>query len=446
MSAIERTGDRTELGPTTSPAAAGSAGGPLAGVVVCDLSTVLAGPYCTMLLADLGADVIKVEPPDGDGTRAWGPPFAGAPEPGATYPPGDPRAEPGYAGESAYYLAVNRNKRDLRLDLKAPAGREVLARLLRRSDVLVENQRVGGLARLGFPEDELERLNPRLVHLAISGYGSDGPLADRPGYDFIIQAAAGLMSITGASDAEGGEPTKVGVAISDLTTAMLGAVAVLAALAGRGLPGSPAFERGQRIDLSLLESTIAWLANQASNHLVGGLVPGRMGNAHPNITPYETFSTADGQIAVAVGSERQWPRFCAAIERPALAEDPRFIDNAARLAHRGELRELLAAVFAAGTSAAWLARLEAAEVPCGPINDLAAVFRDPQVLARRMVETIDHPTIGPVRLTGVPFKLSATPATVRTPPPLLGEHTDELLAWLGYEAAEVAALRQAEVV
>ena len=322
----------------------------------------------------------------------------------------------------------------------------MLARLLARSDVLVENQRVGGLARLGFPDDELERLSPRLVHLAISGYGPDGPLADRPGYDFIIQAAAGLMSITGTPDTEGGEPTKVGVAVSDLTTGMLGAVAILAALVGRDRAGSPAFGRGQRIDLSLLESTIAWLANQASNHLVGGLVPGRMGNQHPNITPYETFTTGDGEIAVAVGSERQWPRFCAAIERPDLSDDPRFVDNAARLAHRGELRDLLVAVFAAGSSAHWLARLEAAAVPCGPINDLAAVFRDPQVLARRMVETVEHPTIGPVRVTGVPFKLSETPASVRSAPPLLGQHTDEVLRWLGYDEAASIALREAKVV
>ena len=420
--------------------------GPLAGVVVCDLSTVLAGPYCTMLLADLGADVIKVEPPEGDGTRAWGPPFAGAPEPDVAYDTGDPRAAPGYAGESAYYLAINRNKRGLRLDLKAAAGREVLARLLVRSDVLVENQRVGGLGRLGFPDAALERLNPRLVHLAISGYGPDGPLADRPGYDFIVQAAAGLMSITGASDAEGGGPTKVGVAVSDLTTGMLGAVAVLAALNGRDRETSPAFGRGQRIDLSLLESTVAWLANQASNHLVGGLIPGRMGNQHPNITPYETFPTADGEIAVAVGSERQWPRFCAAIGRPGLADEPRFVDNAARLAHRAALRELLLEVFAADVSTAWLERLEAAQVPCGPINDLAAVFRDPQVLARRMVETVDHPTIGPLRVTGVPFKLSATPGSVRSAPPLLGEHAADVLAWLGYDEGAAAALRQAKVV
>ena len=420
--------------------------GPLAGVVVCDLSTVLAGPYCTMLLADLGADVVKVEPPEGDGTRAWGPPYAGAPAPGTSYEPDDPRSDPSYAGESAYYLAVNRNKRDLRLDLGAAAGRAVLARLVARSDVLVENYRVGGLARLGFPDEELERLNPGLVRLSITGYGPDGPLADRPGYDFIIQAMAGLMSITGAPDEAGGEPTKIGVAITDLTTGMLGAVAVLAALAGRGRAGSPAYGRGQRIDLSLLESTVAWLANQAANLLVGGMVPRRLGNQHPNITPYETFRTADGKIAVAVGSERQWPRFCRAIGRAELAIEERFVRNATRIEHRGELRALLEPVFRAEASAEWLRRLTAADVPCGPINDLAAVFAEPQVLARRMVETVEHPTIGPLRLTGVPFKLSVTPASVRRPPPLLGEHSGEVLEWLGYDPAEVARMRASGVV
>jgi glutaryl-CoA transferase len=420
--------------------------GPLEGLVVCDLSTVLAGPYCTMLLADLGAEVIKVEPPEGDGTRAWGPPFAGAPEPGHGYPAGDPRSAPGYVGESAYYLSVNRNKRGLRLDLKAASGQAVLARLLARADVLVENYRVGGLARLGFPEERLQVLNPRLVHLAISGYGADGPLAARPGYDFIIQAVAGLMSLTGQPDAAGGGPTKVGVAIADLSTGMLGAVAVLAALVGQGRAATPAERGGQRIDLSLLEATVSWLANQAANYLVGGQVPGRLGNEHPNITPYETFPTADGEIAVAVGSERQWVRLCAALGRPELAADARFASNAARIAHRVELRTLLAAAFGAAGSAAWLDRLTAAEVPCGPLNDLAAVFAEPQVLAREMVQTVAHPTAGPLRLTGVPFKLAATPARVRHAPPLLGQHSAEVLAWLGYDAAEIARLRAQGVI
>jgi len=424
--------------------------GPLAGLVVCDLSTVLAGPYCTMLLGDLGADVIKVEPPDGDGTRAWGPPFVGTPEPGATYGPEDPRHDPAYPGESAYYLSINRNKRGLRLDLRTEAGREVLRRLLGRSDVLIENARVGGLARLGFPDDELDRLNPGLVHLAISGYGATGPLAQRPGYDFVIQAVSGLMSITGQADAENGRPTKVGVAISDLTTGMLGAVAVLAALLARRADRETDPQHrgggGQRIDLSLLEATLSWLANQAANHLMGGVTPGRMGNEHPNITPYETFRAADGELAVAVGSERQWARFTAALERPDLAADRRFSSNAARVAHRAELRAILEAAFAARSRADWLAALAALEVPCGPVNDLAKAFADPQVAARDMVVTVTHPTVGPLRLPGVPFKLSRTPATVREAPPLPGQHTAEILAWLGYTPAQVAELRRSGAV
>jgi len=420
-----------------------TSGGPLAGLRVCDLSTVLAGPYCTMLLADLGADVIKVEPPDGDGTRRWGPPWAGAPEAGAVYPAIDPRAEPGYQGEAAYYLAINRNKRGIRLDLRTDEGREVLRRLLSTSDVLVENQRVGGLARLGFPDDELDRLNPRLVHLAISGFGPDGPYAERPGYDFIVQAMAGLMSITGAPDDAGGQPTKVGVAVVDLATGMLGAVSVLAAVLGRDRDGSPAAGHGQRIDISLFESTIAWLANQASNYLIGGLVPGRLGNEHPNITPYETFGTADGSIAVAVGSDRQWPRFCQALDLPELAADPRFSSNARRVEHRSELRATLSPRFATRTSADWTDRLLAADVPSGPINDLAAVFDDPQARARRMVESVAHPTAGELRTTGIPFKLSHTPGSVRSAPPLLGQHTDEVLAELGFAPDEVARMRTA---
>jgi crotonobetainyl-CoA:carnitine CoA-transferase CaiB-like acyl-CoA transferase len=420
--------------------------GPLRGLAVCDFSTVLAGPYCTMLLADLGAAVVKVEPPGGDGTRRWGPPYAGAPQPGFAYPPGDPRADPAYPGEATYYLAINRNKRDIRLDVRAPGGAEVLRRLLARSDVFVENYRPGGLARMGFPDAELERLNPRLVHLAISGYGPDGPYRDRPGYDFILQAMAGLMSITGRPDAEGGEPTKVGVAIADLATGMLGAVAILAALAGRERPGSPAFGRGQRIDLSLLEGTVAWLANQASGYLAGGILPGRRGNEHPSITPYETFRTADGTVALAVGSERQWRAFCDVLGRPDLADDERFASNAARVAHRADLLPQLREILATAPTSHWIARLVAAEVPCGPINDLAAVFADPQVLARRMVESAAHPTIGEVRMTGIPYKLSVTPGNVRTAPPLIGQHAAEILGELGFDPGEIERLRRDRVL
>jgi crotonobetainyl-CoA:carnitine CoA-transferase CaiB-like acyl-CoA transferase len=409
--------------------------GPLAGILVADCSTVLAGPYCTMLLADLGADVVKIEPPAGDGTRAWGPPWVGAGRLG----PDDP-------GVAAYYLAVNRNKRSLRLDLKTQAGREVLTRLLGRADVLVENFRVGGFAALGFADEVLEGVNPALVHLAISGYGPTGPEASKPGYDFVIQAVAGLMSITGAADDAAGEPTKVGVAIADVVTGLHGAVAVLAALAGRERAASPAPGRGQRIDVSILESTLSVLVNQAQNAFATGVAPIRRGNAHPNIVPYETFATTDGQIAVAAGSERQWSRFCSALGLAGLAADARFATNASRVANRATLRPIIAQRIGADSTAVWLDRLEAAEVPCGPINDVLEAFGTDQARAREMVVDIDHPRLGPVRQVGLPFKLSATPGSIRSAPPLLGEHTDEILAELGFDPAAIADLRAAGAI
>jgi crotonobetainyl-CoA:carnitine CoA-transferase CaiB-like acyl-CoA transferase len=399
--------------------------GPLAGIRVVDCSTVLAGPYATMILADLGADVVKVEPPDGDATRGWGPPWLGDEADGTR--------------TAAYALAVNRNKRSIRLDLRQEAGTEVLRRLLADADVLVENFRPGALERFGFDRATLTGLNPGLVHCSITGYGPASPDPSRPGYDFVIQAESGLMSITGARDDDGGRPMKVGVAISDVVTGLNAAIAVLAALFGRDRGAA----RGQRIDLSLLGSTLAALVNQAQNAFAGA-VPGRLGNEHPNIVPYQTFETLDGTIAVAVGSERQWPRFCRALGLPALADDPEFATNGDRVANRASLLPTLAERFAERSTDDWLAALDAADVPAGPILDVAAAFDSPWA-AGRTVELV-HPRLGRIRQVAPAFELSETPATVRTPPPLLGEQTDAILAELGYDEAAIAALHADGVV
>ena len=402
--------------------------GPLAGLRVLELSTVLAGPYCAMVLADLGADVIKIEPPEGDATRGYGPPWVETGDAGD----GAPRER-----IAAYFMSVNRNKRSLRLDLRQADAAEILDRLIARSDVLIENFRPRGLARLGFGDSRLQQLNPGLVHLAITGYGPKGPDAAKPGYDFIAQAVGGLMSITGFPEDAGGQPTKVGVAITDIVTGLLGAVGILAALRS-GV--------GQRIDVSLLESTLAILINQAQNAFVSGVSPERRGNAHPNIVPYETFPTADGQIAVSVGSEKQWPRLCQALGVDHLAADARFVDNDARVRNRAQLRPLLANRFASAPSAHWLASLDAAQVPCGPVNDVAAAFAQPQARAREMETLVEHPRLGAVRQVGLPYKLSATPASIRSAPPLLGEHADEILGELGYDEKVIATLRANAVI
>ena len=388
---------------------------PLAGFRVIECATVLAGPYASLVLADLGADVIKVEPPEGDPTRTWGPPWVGS---------GDART-------AAYFLSVNRNKRSIVLDLRTADGAGALRRLLARADVFIENFRPGGLDGLGFGDDVLRTLAPDLVHLAVSGYGTTGPDAGKPGYDFVAQAVGGLMSITGAADDAGGEPTKVGVAISDVVTGLFGAVGVLATLAGRGRGGGRSAGGASRVDVSLLESTLAVLINQAQNAFVSGRQPPRRGNAHPNIVPYELFDTADRPIVVAVGSQRQWPRLCEAIGSPALAADARFATNADRVANRDALRLLIEARLRERPATAWLAALDAAEVPCGPVNDILDAVGSPQARARDMDLHLDHPVLGDIRQVGSPIKFDGAAAPLRLPPPLLGEHTAAILWELG---------------
>jgi len=405
--------------------------GALSHVRVLDLSRVLAGPWASQVLADLGADVIKVERPgSGDDTRGWGPPWL--------------RDRSGLeTAESAYFLSANRGKRSVTIDVARPEGQALVRRLAEGSDVLLENFKVGALARHRLGYEDLAAVNPRLVYCSISGFGQTGPYRRRAGYDFLVQAMGGLMSITGEPDgAAGGGPMKVGVAIADVLTGMYAATAVLAALAGRERTG-----RGQHVDLSLLDVQVAMLANQAQAYLVTGRPPGRLGNAHPSIVPYQVFATRDGHIVLAVGNDGQFARFCQAAGRPDLARDERFATNSARVLNRETLVPMLAAALVERGSAEWIAALEDAGVPCGPINDLAQVFDDPQVRHRGMAIDLDHPLSGTVPLVASPIRLSATPATYRRHPPMLGEHTDEVLAeLLGMEESEIAALREKGVV
>ncbi|MBP8897920.1 MAG: CoA transferase [Sulfuritalea sp.] len=408
--------------------------GALAGLKVLDLSRVLAGPWASQLLGDLGADVIKVEKPGADGkggddTRGWGPPWLAD---GAGKPTTD----------AAYFLCTNRNKRSLTVDMTRPEGQAILRELAAQSDVVLENFKVGGLKAYGLDYASLAALNPKLVYCSITGFGQDGPYAARAGYDFLIQGMGGLMSVTGrADDEEGAGPQKVGVALTDILTGLYATIAIQAALAHREQSG-----RGQHIDLALLDVQVACLANQAMNYLVSGRAPRRMGNGHPNIVPYQDFPTADGDMILAIGNDGQFARFCDIAGHAAWAADPRFASNAARVSNRGELIPLLRQATVMKTTAQWIALLENAAVPCGPINDLAAVFADPQVLHRGLRVDLPHAAGGTAPQVANPIRFSATPIGYRHAPPLLGQDTEAILGELGRSAEDIAALRTATVI
>jgi len=394
--------------------------GALDGMRVVDMATVIAGPGAARHLADFGADVIKVEPPGaGDDTRSWGPPFA--------------------EGESAYYLGVNRNKRSITLNMAVKSGQEVLAGLIRKSDVLVENFKVGTLEKWGFGNDWLQEHAPRLVRCSITGYGSVGPKAGLPGYDFILQAESGLMSITGEP---GGTPMKYGVAIVDVCTGMLACNSVLAALNARHSTG-----RGQHVEVSLFDSGLAMLANVASNHLISGKNAGRFGNGHPNIVPYTAYPTRDDMIAVAVGNDGQFAKFAAVLGHAEWAADPRFTKNPDRVGNREAIDALITAELKREGAEHWIEQLTAAGIPCGRINSVAQALAAPHAVARDMVTAVEHPTAGTVKMLGIPFRFSDTPASIRRAPPLLGQHTEAVLREeLGFSDARIAALRQEKVI
>jgi formyl-CoA transferase len=393
----------------------------LDGIRVLDLSRVLAGPYCTMILGDLGADIIKIEAPRlGDDTRHWGPPFA-------------------QGGESAYFLCVNRNKRSMTLNLKSERGQQILRELIQQSDILVENFRVDTLEKWGLSYEELQRIRPGLIYCTITGYGYTGPYRHLPGYDFIVQAQGGVMSITGPVI---GEPYKVGVAIADITAGLFACNSILAALFARQRNGE-----GQRIDISLLDSQIAWLANVASNYLISQEKPDRYGNAHPNIVPYQTFKASDGYFALGIGNDAQWREFCEKAGKKEWGDDCRFTTNADRVENRDILVSLLDNLFLQYDVAHWLSVLEAIGVPCGPINTIDRVLNDPQVLAREMVVKVPHPTAGSVPMVASPLKIPTAPPEIRLPPPLLGQHTEQILnELLGYDHEMVESLRTAQVI
>jgi crotonobetainyl-CoA:carnitine CoA-transferase CaiB-like acyl-CoA transferase len=384
---------------------------PLAGIRVLDLTRVLAGPWCTQNLADLGAEVVKIERPGaGDDTRAWGPPYLKDQDGNAT-------------SEAAYYMSANRNKLSVTVDIATPRGAQVVRELAGQSDILVENFKVGGLKKYGLDYEALREINPRLIYCSVTGFGQDGPFAERPGYDFMIQGMGGLMSITGERDGlPGGGPQKAGVAVTDIITGMYAAVGVLAALQERNRSGL-----GQHLDIALFDCHVAMLANQNSNFFTSGKAPRRAGNAHQNVVPYQVFATSDGHMIVATGNDSQYRAYCKAIGAPELAEDPRFLDNRGRVTHRDALIALLTDIMKTGKRDDWIAKLEAVGVPCGPINDIAQAFAHPQAQARGLRREIPHPLGGTAPTTASPLRMSGSPVQYRRAPPMLGQHTEEIL-------------------
>jgi crotonobetainyl-CoA:carnitine CoA-transferase CaiB-like acyl-CoA transferase len=393
--------------------------GPLAGIRVLDLTRALSGPFATMILGDLGADVIKVEDVwHGDDTRRWGPPFQG--------------------DDAAYFLSINRNKRGLSVNLQVPEGRQIVQRLAHSADILMENFRPGTAARLGLGYAELAAQNPKLIYASISGYGQTGPSAGLPGYDAVAQAVSGMMSVTGEAD---GEPVRSGTSLADVGAGMWALIGILAALHARQTSG-----RGQLIDISLLDGQVAWLTYVAGKYFATGVTPGRYGSAHESLAPYQVFPTADDPLMVAVGSDGLWRRFTAATGLDELTDDPRYATNPDRVRHRDTLIPRITKALAARGCAEWTDRLNQAGVPAGPVNTVPAALEQPQVAAREMVVELEHPVAGMLKMLGTPLKLSAQPASIRRPPPVLGQHTDEILAEAGFSADRIAELRAAQVI
>src|SRR5690625_2568421 len=393
--------------------------GALNGIRVLDLSRVLAGPYCTMILGDLGAEIIKVEAPGGsDETRTWGPPFKNE--------------------VSAYYLCANRNKKSLTVNLKSEVGKELIKKLVKQSDVVINNIKTGTMDRLGLSYDTLKEVNPKIVYASITGFGEDGPYKDLPGYDFIIQAMSGLMSITGTEESG---PQKVGVAITDVLTGLYAAIGIQAALLERTVSGE-----GQKLDISLYDSAVSSLVNIASNYLMSGNIPSRLGNHHANIVTYKTFTTSDGEMVIADGNDRQFNKRCELIDKPELADDERFKTKSERVSHRDELVPIVNEAFMKKPTNYWQKQCETANIPCGPIQNLQQVANDPQLKAREMFITKEHPIAGEVKLVGSPLKLSKTPVQYDLHPPVAGEHTEEILASLGYEAGEIKVFKENNII